>query len=181
MEKPEVCNTENRAGGRCVKGFDKNDATSPSSKSSPMIKNGWNICLEVIVLTCRHWFDWLDEISRRCWKNNNNTNVLSSTPLTAQYYTHSPHLTRLWDAPHTLFSLLSFFWLFFLAPLRLRRPQEMMDETKAGEEVASREAQASGVNRCVGSLLAWNGSSSRCTAAGCGPQIHPATRPALKH
>lgn len=31
----------------------------------PSDQNGLNICLEVAVLTCRYWFDWLDEVTQR--------------------------------------------------------------------------------------------------------------------
>lgn len=48
----------------------------------------------------------------------------------------------------------------------------MIEEKKAGHERDSGgvEAQASGVNRCVGSLAYRNESSSKCTAAGRGSQ-----------
>ncbi len=49
---------------------------------------------------------------------------------------------------------------------------------KGGRGGVGPEAQASGVNRCVGSLPCWNGSSSRCTAAGCGSQSYIPSLPA---
>lgn len=143
-------------------------------------ESGSNTCLEFILITCRvrRWLNLLGEITQRCYK------IIQMSHQTRQWQLHTT-LTECSVPDLTLWRLGKSWHIFFFflnCLLTLLVSVSWVDGWNKGRRGGgSPEAQASGVNRCVGSLPFWNGSSSRCTAAGCGSQIHPAARPVLKY
>lgn len=137
----------------------------------------------MLTYRARCWLNWLGEITQRCEIMSNQTRHQQSRIWFGWLHSdcYIPDITVMrTDCPHAIF-------FFFVNRLlsQLVSVTWVDGWNKGRRGGGGPEAQASGVNRCVGSLPCWNGSSSRCTAAGCGSQsyiyIHPASRPVLKY
>lgn len=93
-----------------------------------------NTCLEFILITCRvrHWLNLLGEITQRCYKIIQMSHQTRQWQLHTTYECSVPDLTlwRLGKSWHI------FFFFLTACSLCLCQSHELMDETKAGEEVA---------------------------------------------
>lgn len=90
----------------------------------------------MLTYRARCWLNWLGEITQRCEIMSNQTRHQQSRIWFGWLHSdcYIPDITVMrTDCPHTIFF---FFFLLTVCSLSLCQSHELMDETKAGEEVA---------------------------------------------